>query len=116
MNYRFVRIGVFLFGIFLIISLSHSSVNLWQKANLLDKEEERFAKAKLENEILTEELAKLQTPQYIEKQAREKLGLSRENEMVVVFPGKDQAEVKPSETPLINPKKPVWQQWWKILW
>jgi hypothetical protein len=75
----------------------------------LDKEEERFAKAKLENEQLQNEYNKVQSPEFIEKQARDKLNLGKEGEVAVILPPK-QGEAKPKEE--IKPiELPVWKQW-----
>lgn len=115
MKNRFLRILVFGLGVFLIVSLSRSIIDIWQKGGLLDKEEERLAKARLENEELAKELERLQSPEYIEKQAREKLGLGREGEVVVVLPpqvGSPSPEVKIAPK---QPEKAVWQQWVSFL-
>lgn len=116
MKDRFIKIGIFILGLFLIVNLSRSLIDMWQKGGLLEKEEERFAKVRLENEELNKEFTKLQTPEYIEKQAREKLGLSKEGEAVVVLPPK--AGETPSledKTPTKTFDKPVWQQWINLL-
>lgn len=109
MKNRLIRIGAFVLGVFLVVSLTRSLIDLWQKGGLLDKEEERFAKIRLENEELNNEFTKLQTPEYIERQAREKLGLAREGEAVVIVP-----PVEEKETPK-EIAKPVWQQWVSLL-
>ena len=116
MKSRFIRILAFVLGVFLIISLLRSIIDIWQKGGLVDKEEERFAKTRLENEELAKEFESLQSPEYIEKQAREKLGLGREGEAVVVLPP------NANETPGLEDKtlpkifdKPVWQQWVSFL-
>ena len=114
MKSRFIRILAFILGVFLTISLLRSIIDIWQKGGLLDKEEERLAKARLENEELTKEFERLQSPEYIEKQAREKLGLGKENEVVVVLP--DEKTIK-SFVPKIDTSGdevvnlPNWRKW-----
>lgn len=116
MKNRFIRTGAFILGIFLVINLTRSLIDLWQKGGLLDKEEERFAKVRLENEELNKEFARLQTPEYIEREARDKLGLAREGEAVVIIPptaGNQSNTLK--ETNSKEVAKPIWQQWLAVL-
>lgn len=66
---------------------------------------------KQKNRQLAEELRLAQSLEFIEKQAREKLNLQREGEVVVVLPP-DLASPQPQvlvETELSN-----WQQWWRL--
>ncbi len=115
MKGRFLKIIGFLLGIFLVISLTRSIVDAWQKGGLLDREEERFAKAKLENEELNRESVKLQSPEYIEKQARDKLGLGKEGEAVVVLPPLPTITVPEGQTNNSEKSQSVWQQWVSFL-
>lgn len=116
MKSRFIRILAFILGVFLIISLLRSIIDIWQKGGLVDKEEERFAKTRLENEELTKEFESLQSPEYIEKQAREKLGLGREGEAVVVLPpNANETPSSEEKTPLKKLEEPIWQQWVSFL-
>lgn len=118
-NY-FLRLFLFLLGIFLIINLTRSLINLWQKTSLISQEEERLAKVKLENEELKQQLAQIQTPEYIEQQAREKLGLAREGEIVIILPPSpysqsEKNQLPPKENLKEKEEKPIWQQWLNLL-
>lgn len=118
-NY-FLRLFIFILGIFLIINLTRSLINLWQKTSLISQEEERLAKVKLENEELKQQLAQIQTPEYIEQQAREKLGLAREGEIVIILPPSpysqsEKNQLPPKENLKEKEEKPIWQQWLNLL-
>ncbi len=116
MKFRLLKIFFFLLGVFLVVNLSRSIIDLWQKGGLLDKEEERYAKARLENEELTKQYEQIQTPEYIEKEARDKLGLGREGEVVVVLPpNKDQSTDQLSNKVKDNEVKAVWRKWVEVL-
>lgn len=111
MSSNFIKIIAFILGLFLIINLSRSIFDLWQKGGLLDKEEERFARARLNNEELTKEYQDLQSPEYIEKQARDKLGLGKEGEVAIVLPPQEtQTETQQQEKTLST-----WEQWLNLL-
>lgn len=115
MKRRFIRVTIFLICILLIVNLSRSLVDLWKKGDSLDQEEERFAKARFENEELTRESEKLQSPEYIEREARDKLGLAREGETVVVIPEiTQQVSTTTNQTEEIS-QNTVWRQWLDFL-
>ncbi|MBI2029492.1 septum formation initiator family protein [Candidatus Gottesmanbacteria bacterium] len=116
MKTKAIRIFTLILGVFLVISLVRSIADLWQKGSLFEKEEQRFAKARLDHEQLLSEYDKIQSPQYVEQQARDKLGLTKEGEVVVVLPQKPEA--KPPN--IIDAKVelsslPIWRQWIEVI-
>jgi cell division protein FtsB len=100
-----------------LILVVFMSVRLYVQKYQVDKEikklEEQASKIDSENQQLSELIKYLNTPEYMERQAREKLNLKKEGEQVVVLPSgmDDTGEVAgvgaESET---NPKK-----WYKYL-
>lgn len=61
------------------------------------------------NRDLEKKLAEVDSPDFIEKEARDKLGYSREGETVVIVTSPDQ-----QITTQKSPPKPSWQQWWNL--
>jgi len=59
---------------------SYYTINLSQKE--IRKVEEKLEQLKLENQKLKEQINSLEDPFYLEKMAREKLGLAKEGEIV----------------------------------
>lgn len=59
---------------------SYYTINLSQKE--IRKVEEKLNQLKLENQRLKEQMNSLEDPFYLEKMAREKLGLAKEGEIV----------------------------------
>ena len=59
---------------------SYYTINLSQKE--IRKVEEKLDQLKLENQGLKEQMNSLEDPFYLEKMAREKLGLAKEGEIV----------------------------------
>ncbi len=59
---------------------SYYTINLSQKE--IRKVEEKLEQLKLENQRLKEQMNSLEDPFYLEKMAREKLGLAKEGEIV----------------------------------
>ena len=115
MKQKIIRIFILIIGVFLVISLSRSIIDLWQKGSAYDKEEQRFAKARLEHEQLAQQYETIQTPEYIEKQARDKLGLSKEGEIVVVLPQEAQKQKEEIEKQKESIELPIWKQWIEVI-
>ncbi|MCD6231517.1 septum formation initiator family protein [Candidatus Aerophobetes bacterium] len=80
-------IGSFIFLLFWGIK-SYLKVN--QAKNRVKKLEEKLEELRIENETLKKEEENLKNPFYIEKLAREKLGLAKEGEIIYkILPGGD---------------------------
>jgi len=78
-------IGSFIFLLFWGIK-SYLKVN--QAKNRVKKLEEKLEELRIENETLKKEEENLKNPFYIEKLAREKLGLAKEGEIIYkILPG-----------------------------
>lgn len=75
--------------------------------------EARLEGLKMENLQLKGELNEARSPEFIEKEARDKLGYGREGELMVLLP--------PTPTPTVTPQPenslsdlPNWQKWKKL--
>lgn len=54
-----------------------------------------------------------QTEEFIRREAREKLGLTKSNELVLVLP--ELPELPDKELgKVVSPDSPVWKQWWDL--
>jgi cell division protein FtsB len=67
--------------------------------------------AEAENVELKQKLVEVQTPEFIEREAREKLGLGREGERVIVLPDNQE---QPSFAKASEGKIPNWILWRKL--
>jgi len=70
------------------------------------------AAAEAENARLKRKLAEVQTPDFIEREAREKLGMGREGERVVILPEKTKSE--PSFAKATEGRQENWRLWRKL--
>lgn len=109
---RLFRLGLTLFSLILIVTLSRSIISVWQKRDVIREREETLAKIEAENEALKKRLALSQSPDYIEREAREKLGLTRPGESVVLMPPATEAAKLLEE--LLPKPLPNWRQWWRL--
>lgn len=108
---RILNLGVTLISIILIVTLSYSAITLQSRKGILFEREQELGKVQKEHEDLTRKLAQASTPEFVERAAREKLGLLKEGEQVIIMP-KPQAADTTANPPESN--LPKWKQWWEL--
>ena len=72
--------------------------------------ERELAQAEEENKKLTERLEYVKSEEFVEREARERLGLGKPGEVVVVLQEQN-TSLKPQAS---NPNKPNWRKWWEL--
>jgi len=97
-------------SVILLIKLIFSTWDLWRVDERLKKAEVRQEELKKENIKLKGKLGEVKTDEYVEKMAREKLGMGKEGEVVVIMPEVDYKKVKKETRKLAN-----WEKWLKVL-
>ena len=103
---------VFLFG----LSLFKNILKINEAKNRIQKEKEKVIKFEQEGRILEEELKKMQGNEFLETQLRDKLGLAKKGESVVILPD---PETLKKLVPEIPDEKdylpdPPYKKWLKI--
>lgn len=103
---------IFLF-LLMAISLIRNIVRISQAKKRVETAQERVNRLKAENERLQKELENIESQAYVEFQAREKLGLAGEGEIIVVLPDE---EVLKSIAPKVYEEEetlpdPTWKKW-----
>lgn len=98
---------------FIIRNLVVSIYNLWQKQDLIVAAQKELEEAKKKNREYKAQASKVNSPQFVEEQARNKLFMVKPEESVIVI-SKDllsasrSASVKPKEV------RANWQQWLEL--
>ncbi len=104
-------------GILLLIGLSTSLFRSYQKGNktklLIEREKKRVEELKTENTRLEEDLTRVKGEEFVEKQLRDKLGLAKAGEVVLVLPD---AETLKKIAPKVESEEevlpaPTWKKW-----
>ena len=95
----------------LIVSVVRSFWSLSKGKRVIQETEEKLETTREQQEDLKRQLARSQSPNFIEKQAREKLNLGKEGEIILILPPISPIE-EPTPTPIEN--LPNWQKWVKI--
>lgn len=94
-----------------VLGLSQSVVRLMGRKSLLKAKQEELVRLQKEQENLQNKLTIAQTPEFIEKEAREKLSLAKVGETIIlVEEGETQAQTSQKETLLL----PNWKKWWQL--
>jgi cell division protein FtsB len=104
---KLIYFGVIIACILIINGLSRSIYDLWQKQDLLVKAREDLELEKQANIELKTKLTYVNSEQFIEEEARNKLFMVKEGESSVIVPkilGEKKEVVK-------APELPNWQKW-----
>jgi cell division protein FtsB len=103
-------------SLLMLVSLTRNIIKVKEAKERLKEKEEYIEKIGEENEELSQKVATFKSEGFIEKQLRDKLGLAKEGEIIVVLP--DEETIKkfaPS-----NEKEeeilpdPNWKKWFKL--
>lgn len=104
--------AVILASIVIVNNFVHSIYNLWQKNHLITKAKQELAKESKENKMLKDRLGEVTKPDFVEKEARDKLFLGKPEEKLVILPT-DYLSASGSAKK-DQDKRPNWQKWWEI--
>ena len=115
MKTRFILGLLFLLGLYLIVSFSRDLWVLRQKEKEIIQSQLKLEKARVENEALKQELGHVQSEAFIEKEAREKLGMAKPGETVLFLPQEIEGIANFVSFGKNEEKElPNWQKWWKL--
>lgn len=102
-----------LFLLFLIWQLSLGVVHLLKAGEIVHRKEKQTEELTLQNQDLKKRLEESAGERFVEESAREKLGMARTGEVVVVMP----EELPQSDSPkteLKGENLPNWKCWWNL--
>lgn len=109
-----------LFGVYLIISLTQSIYSLTSKNDELEKANQKVEAELRKNSQLISQLSQSSDKKFIEQQAREKLGMSKPGETIVVVPEGAVSQIASISASLSasfydrGDETPNWQKWWNL--
>lgn len=107
---KIIFIITIIVSILIINNLVHSIYDLWQKKDLIGKAQQELVRQKQENQKLKSRLSYVESKDFIEKEARDKL--------LLLKPGEEQVLILQN---LIQEKEieskdntPNWKKWWEL--
>jgi cell division protein FtsL len=114
MNKAITIIVIVIVAVSILTGLSKQIVNALNASQRLDEETNKVTKLTQKNNQLKKELALSQSPDAIEKVARDELNMGKPGETVVVIPEELISKVIEEGKPKIEPKLPNWQGWLRL--
>lgn len=109
-------LGAIVLFLVLLTSLIRSIKRIKEGQNIVNKNKVKLEKIIEENKQLENQVEIVQSDEYLERQFRDKLGLAKEGEIVLVLP---EAEIVKKLSPQIPEEnevkpKPNWQKWLEL--
>ncbi|MBI2327554.1 septum formation initiator family protein [Candidatus Curtissbacteria bacterium] len=112
MKRNLLLLGAVLISIILVVNSTKKIMMFRSTSQKIDDLEARLERLREENRQLKEELEYKKTDQFAEGEIRNKLGLVKEGEAVVIVPKADERETTNEESQ--GPKQSNWQKWWDM--
>lgn len=110
MKVRILSLLIFLGGAVAIFNLSWQTYSLLKRQDLFVQKEKKLAELKNKNQELKETLKGVQSQEFIEKEAREKLNMGKRGEVVVILPN-NRTIKQPNNK---EEDLPNWKKWYKL--
>ncbi|MBI5620622.1 septum formation initiator family protein [Candidatus Gottesmanbacteria bacterium] len=113
-KWSIVRLVIMVVSAVMVVNLSRSIWDLWRRRDYLGERQAALARLKAEQVRFQGELREAESPEFIEQEARNRLGLGKEGEIVVLMPNDkfQMSNVKTEEK--IVEKLPNWKRWWRL--
>lgn len=109
----FIRLLIAGVSLLVVVSLSRSVYSLWRKRDYVQQRAAALAREQVENDRLKKQIEESQKPEFVEKEAREKLGMTREGEAIVIMP-KPQIPNPNDQTMQKEENISNWKKWWRL--
>jgi len=108
---------ILLFGFlaFIAVGLINQIYQSITAASRLDLEIEELSQLQSRNSYLKSELERVNSLQFIEYQARDKLNLAKPGETVVIISEDEIKRILTQNQPPVEVNKPNWQKWLELL-
>jgi cell division protein FtsB len=108
---RLIKFLILIIGVYIAISLTGSNWQLWRQGKIVEQMELRNQKLQQEGEALRKKLSQVETEEFIEKEARDKLNMGMPGETIVIIPDTLLATSAASGS---SKELPNWEKWLKL--
>lgn len=111
MGRKLVRIALLGICIVIAVGVLRSVYTLSQKRGIVGERQKALTELVRKNKQLQEDLREATSPAFIEAAARDKLGLVREGETIVIM---DKTPIERTDTQKNPQEVSSWKQWWSL--
>lgn len=108
---RFLPVVVIVILLIIIRNISMSIHSMINNQNFLNGLEQETFQKKQESKFLTQQLEYVKKDSYVEQEARDKLGMVKNGETIVIIPS---PSITPSQISIAPDTQPNWLKWWKL--
>jgi len=95
----------------LIVNFSRKALNFRRAGKKIEEKRGQLQDLEAKNQELKRQMEEVDSPRFIEQEAREKLGLGKKDEVVVILPPIEPLRGEGSEA---EKKVQNWQRWWQL--
>lgn len=102
--------------VFIVIAYNLTSqiFNTLKSGDRLSEATNKLTQLETENKELKKRLEKVQSQEFVEQQARDKLGLAKEGETIVIIPDEKLDQILEASREAKIVRLPNWLGWWKV--
>lgn len=102
---------MFLLGLVFAGRTSYRIWRLVQVRRIVTETRQRTDRAYRENELLKKRLAEVSNDAFVEREARDKLGMGKPGEVIIILPNQNSAQFSEKSA---QENKPNWRKWWNL--
>lgn len=99
----------------LVINFSRDIIRLLKNRERIDQAKEKLQKTETEHQQLKMQKNSFQTEEFIEREARNKLFMGKEGEVVVLLPEELKA-LEEEKLEVEEKELSIWRQWLELFW
>ena len=108
--------AIFLVSLAVAYNLINQIINTTKSGDRLSQAADTVYQLELKNKELKKKLTQIQSPDFIEQQARDKLGLSKKGETVVIIPEDKLKQALGVTQSAQKVRLPNWLGWLRVFW
>jgi len=108
-----IKLILLTFLVILILGQIRTLSGLSGKKSLVTNRQTELSKLKNEHEMLRRKEEETKTKEYVEREARNKLGMGKVGETIILLPD-EYSTISGKITPSSADFRPIWQQWLEL--
>ena len=108
---KITQLLVFIISLGLCLSALGTIIDLWHRKDIVSTRQNDLNAITRENQALEQELQDTKKRDYVERIARDKLGMVKDGESILLLPESGPQLKKETES-----SEPTWQKWWKLFY